>query len=83
MSRAARQPAGNSAAANVTIIAVRNAAQSPASRSGFDPLVLALARYVTALDAHYPGGPQDLPCDVPAGRANMPSVLTSSRPSRP
>lgn len=50
---------------------------------GFDPLVGALARYVAELDARYPDGPQDLPCAIPAGGANMPAVLKIPQGRRP
>jgi hypothetical protein len=39
-----------------------------------DPLIVALARYVEALDARYPGGPAELPCALPRDRANMPAM---------
>ena len=39
-----------------------------------DPLVLALARYVQALDRRYPGGPDQLRRVGLDARANMPTV---------
>ena len=39
-----------------------------------DPLILALARYVEALDRRYPDGPAQLRREALDGRANMPTV---------
>jgi hypothetical protein len=42
--------------------------------SGTDPLLLALARYVQALHARYPGGPSEMHRAGLAGGANMPTM---------
>jgi len=39
-----------------------------------EPLLLALARYVQALDERYPGGPEQMRSEGLAVRANMPTV---------
>lgn len=39
-----------------------------------DPLLLALARYVQALDERYPDGPDEIHGEGLASRANMPTV---------
>ena len=43
--------------------------------TGVDPLLLALARYVQALDHRYPGGPAQMRRQVLDARANMPIVM--------
>jgi hypothetical protein len=40
-----------------------------------DPMLLALARYVQALDARYPGGPEQMRDEGLADGANMPTML--------
>ena len=42
-----------------------------------DPLLLALARYVQALDQRYPDGPEQMRRERLAARANMPTVGTT------
>ena len=45
---------------------------------GRDPLVLALARYVEALHARYPEGPDQMRAEALDGRANMPRMCKNS-----
>jgi len=40
-----------------------------------DPLLLALYRYVQALDGRYPGGPSQMRRQRVAGGANMPTMV--------
>jgi hypothetical protein len=47
------------------------ASLTPAILGGRDPLVWALARYVEALHARYPGGPDQMRQEAVDGRANM------------
>ncbi|CAN5682129.1 hypothetical protein BH23CHL8_BH23CHL8_28850 [soil metagenome] len=46
-----------------------------------DPLLLALARYVQALDERYPEGPAQMHREDLDGRANMPTVLHPKDPA--
>jgi hypothetical protein len=47
-----------------------------------DPLLLALARYVQAVDQRYPGGLEQMRNEGPASRANMRSVMLRKGPAR-
>lgn len=46
-----------------------------------DPLLLALARYVQALDQRYPDGPDQMRDTRLATRANMPTVVHPKDPA--
>jgi hypothetical protein len=46
--------------------------------SGRDPLVAALVRYVEALHARYPGGPDQMRKENLDARANMPRMCKNS-----
>jgi len=50
-----------------------------ASSGARDPLVAALARYVEALHARYPGGPDQMHRESLDARANMPRMCKSGR----
>jgi hypothetical protein len=50
-----------------------------ASSGARDPLVAALARYVEALHARYPGGPDQMHRESLDSRANMPRMCKSGR----
>jgi len=52
----------------------------PAARES-DPLLLALARYVQALDERYPGGLEQMRSEGLASRANMPNVTPTVDPA--
>jgi hypothetical protein len=45
-----------------------------------DPLLLALARYVQALDERYPEGPDQMRSEGLAGRANILTVMPARGP---
>ena len=49
-----------------------------ASSGARDPLVAALARYVEALHARYPGGPDQMRKENLDARANMPRMCKNS-----
>jgi hypothetical protein len=51
-------------------------------RRGPDPLLLALARFVQALDQRYPDGLEQMRSEALASGANMPTVRTTDGRSR-
>lgn len=53
-----------------------------AQRSVTDPLLLALARYVQALDERYPEGPDQMRGGGLDASANMPTVTPARGPAR-
>jgi hypothetical protein len=56
--------------------------QSPGMGPGprhADPLILALARYVEALDRRYPDGPDQMRREALDGRGNMPRMRKSTK----
>ena len=54
-------------------------ATTAAYGGGRDPLVSALARYVEALHARYPDGPDQMRREALDARANMPRMCKSER----
>lgn len=56
------------------IVAVTPPQPSGHEGPGADPLLLALARFVQALDRRYPGGPEQMRREGLAAGANMPTV---------
>ena len=61
---------------------VRLPARSGHVAGGPDPLLLALARYVQALDQRYPNGPEQMRSEALATGANMHVVRTKDGPDR-
>jgi hypothetical protein len=60
---------------------VPSGARSEADAHHADPLLLALARYIQALDQRYPDGPERMRDTRLATRANMPTVLHPKGPA--
>jgi hypothetical protein len=52
----------------------------PRQQAGRDPLVLALARYVEALDRRYPDGPAQMRREALASRANIVAMPPAEGP---
>ena len=61
----------------VTEMAASTATAVPAS--GRDPLIAALARYVEALHARYPDGPDQMRKEALDARGNIPRMCKRSR----